>query len=167
MVVMSKKPASELSKIIKDESQAFWDAVNGEDDLSCVLVSVSYIEQCLESILRSVLVDHKLSSKLVGRMQLQQKLDTLFCLGQIPEKIQNDIEQMAIVRNHFAHSHFQASFTDQKVTSAIGKLEVKSGLPGPLSSRDRFVSSAVTCSQIIQVHGLSAKKAVVLNRGGL
>jgi DNA-binding MltR family transcriptional regulator len=100
-------------------------------------------------------------------MQLQQKLDTLFCLGQIPEKIQNDIEQMAIVRNHFAHSHFQASFTDQKVTSAIGKLEVKSGLPGPLSSRDRFVSSAVTCSQIIQVHGLSAKKAVVLNWGGL
>jgi DNA-binding MltR family transcriptional regulator len=164
---MSKDRASNLESIIKDESQAFWDAINGEDDLSCVLIAVSYIEQCLESLLRRSLVDGDITNSIVDHMPLKRKLDLLFSLGHIPKPIHENIKHLASIRNHFAHSHFQASFADEQVVSLLAKIKVKTGLSGPLSARDNFVTSSVICSQVVQVHGLSAITPSILEWKGL
>lgn len=63
---MTKKMPKKLRTLIDNESKAFWDVVNNEDDLACVLIAFSYIEKCLESLLQRCLINADESDLIIG-----------------------------------------------------------------------------------------------------
>lgn len=122
---MAKKifEVEQLSK----ESQALLDAVNEEPDLPCVLISTSYLDQCLASLLEQHFIKGKTAIRLldprggpIGNFSV--RADLCYCLELIPKDLYQNLKTVAEIRNRFAHSHLSISFGNSEVTRICEKL---------------------------------------------
>lgn len=164
---MTKKMPKNLRTLIDNESKAFWDVVNNEDDLACVLIAFSYIEKCLESLLQRCLINADESDLIIGGAQFMNKARLLLCLGQLPQPIFENLKLLSAIRNHFAHSHIGASFSDKEIVSAKANLKIPNSILGKRHGRTKFVLAAVLATQQIQVHALSVSNLGILKWCGL
>lgn len=113
----------DLSKQSKD----FYEAINEGTDLACVLISTSYLDQCLASLLEKHFTVSDTAQRLLDYRNgaigsLSTRNDVSYCLGLISKKLYQNIKTAGEIRNVFAHSHISISFTDINISKLVEKL---------------------------------------------
>jgi DNA-binding MltR family transcriptional regulator len=116
-MMRSKIPAIEA---LSEKSQALYDVLNNEGDLSCVLISTSYLDQCLASLLERFLIKSSISKNLLDPRYgtlgtFSARVDLCYCLGLVPKGLFQNLRTLSEIRNSFAHSYLSLSFDDPKV----------------------------------------------------
>jgi len=103
--------------------------IDEESDRGCVLVSAAIIDECLEILLRSRLLqdDTKLINSLFsGQGPLSSfwsKIQFARAMNIIPSWMHGDLERIRALRNLFAHHYDSADFDDVEVVSLTSKLK--------------------------------------------
>ena len=84
---------------LDEQLPKFFKILNEGSDLSCVLLSVNYLDEILRSILGKILKNSKVtksilnpSSGTLGTFSARRDLD--YCLGIIDKRIFNDLKKM-------------------------------------------------------------------------
>lgn len=108
-------PLEDLSPQVQD----LCNVLNDADDLACVLISVSFLDECLASMLAQHLVaSKKLKAVLSPSRWLGTygaRVDLAYLVGLIPKGLFKNLVAVGEVRNRFAHSHLSMSFSDGEV----------------------------------------------------
>jgi DNA-binding MltR family transcriptional regulator len=112
---------------LAEESQALYDVLNNESDMACVLISVSYLDYALASLLKHFFIEGKTASKILeppsGFLSaFASRYELAYCLGLIPKGLYQNLQIMGIIRNAFAHSHLMMSLDHLNIAGNIGKL---------------------------------------------
>ena len=110
---------------LSKESQALYDAVNDESDLPCVLISTSFLDQCVASLLERFFINSSTAKSLLdprgGALgTFSSRADLCYCLG-----LFQNLRIVGEIRNQFAHSYLSLSFDDPKVTELCGSLTLR------------------------------------------
>lgn len=120
----TKIPAIET---LSRESQGLYDAVNDERDLPCVLISTSFLDQCLASMLERFFINSSTAKSMLdprgGSLgTFLARADLCYCLGLIPKGLFQNLRTVGEIRNLFAHSYLSLSFDDSKVATLCESL---------------------------------------------
>lgn len=119
----------------------FLDASKNETDRGRALVSASLIEEMLEEILRSFLLENAAAKKLFDEANapfstLSAKASASRALGLITAEEFRDIELIRKVRNAFAHS-VHCSFEDERIKDWAGALKLGMSALDALDKEDK------------------------------
>lgn len=185
---MAKKPLLGI-EALEVETRDLFHAINKEAALPCVLVSTSFLDECLRSILGRFLVKGKTSEKILDPRggilgSFSSRTDLCYALGLISKNLFSNLKQVGTIRNRFAHSHLSLSFDDPEITKMCGSLtfpfvnkQDESGKtvkvpyldtgegPELRSARDMFTLSVVLMANFLMVSGLSIKCLPRANEG--
>jgi hypothetical protein len=174
---MPKKPPFAPETLSRDV-QKFFDVLSDGPDLAAVLVAGSFLDECLGSLLRRRLVATDVADKMIDPFHgalgtFARRIDAAYCLGLLRRGRRDDLKTTAKIRNHFAHSHLEASFGQADVMSLTDKLTYcdmfrATGMfvqiPNPTRSqlrtdaRGRFVLTASLLSQDLLVAAHSVQQ---------
>lgn len=109
----------------------FFRAINHQNHLACVLVTTSYLELCLSSLLRRYFVetsstadeifDYKTNGVLTD---ISARSKMAYCLGLISSEIFTNLNEIGNIRNRFAHTHPELTFADADVQGICAKLKL-------------------------------------------
>jgi DNA-binding MltR family transcriptional regulator len=123
----SKKDSTKKEHIIPiptelyKQSQEFLGALARDDDVACILLGCSFIDQCLASLLQEFLISGDNSKAILhykGALgELFTRARLAYCLGLIPKTMLQDLQTMAEIRNILAHDFLKASFANEKVAN--------------------------------------------------
>ena len=167
---------------LSEETQALFKAVNEEPDLPCVLISTSYLDQCLASILKRHFIKGNTANRLldprggpIGSFFI--RADICYCLNLIPKGLYENLRTVAEIRNRFAHSYLSVSFKDSEVIKLCDKLSFPEvalskrieGNTGEIQDienpfdhfkepRSKFTLNAVLMAERLIIIGLGMKK---------
>lgn len=102
---------------LTQQNEAFYKAINEGSDLACVLISTSYLDQCLATLLGKYFIVGKTSQRILDHRygvigSFSSRNDLAYCLGLISKKIYQNIKIAGDIRNKFAHSHLSLGFAD-------------------------------------------------------
>ena len=105
--------------------QALWH----EHDSICAIVGTSHLEHSLRALLRKYLIDGSTAQSLLdpakGALgQLHNAASVAYCLGLISKDCKANIETIGLIRNLFAHSIDDVTFSDPKITALCNELTV-------------------------------------------
>jgi hypothetical protein len=153
-------------KYLSENSDAFFDALNGEDDLPMVLVGSSYLDACVASLLKTAFAEGDSANVLLNGAlaSFAARIDACHALRLITDAMRSDLISIAQIRNRFAHDPFASNFADPEVERLCGTLgfgwkpstgpdtfeRVKKGPP-----KAQFMLSAGLLSQRLLVDALS------------
>ncbi|MDC4204581.1 MAG: MltR family transcriptional regulator [Candidatus Manganitrophus sp.] len=164
-------PAESLSA----DTQAFFDVLNNEPDLSAVVISAAYIDACLAALLEKFFVASAVSAKVLDSRSgslgsLSSRADACYVLGLVSKPLYQDLLVLAEMRNQFAHHHLSLSFASPELSESCSRLMypvmLKNGntdeplyTPGQLRNpRDRFTMTVVLISQRLLLTALGTQK---------
>ena len=172
---MSRKniyPIKDLSKATKK----LYDVLNESNDLSCVLIGTSFLDETLRSMLQKYLVKCNTAKNMLnpnGSLgTFSNRCDLTYCLALINKRRYKDLIIIQKIRNLFAHSHLEKSFGDKDVIALTDKLmycdilketemfkEVENPTPEQIqiNSLERFKMTIALLSQELLLTGLSLK----------
>ena len=173
---MSKRtilPAEALSA----DMQKLYDVLNNEPDFSVIVVSCSYVDACLGSILEKHLIESSISTKLLdvrsGALgSFAARSDACYSLGLVSKDIYQDLVVLGELRNQVAHHHHMLDFSVTAIADSCQSLKFAETLkrwdmdngelmfkPGQLAEpRFRFVMSVVLLSQRLLLIALGTKR---------
>ena len=173
---MTKWKPFKLNNLTKDTQRVF-DILNEESDISCALMGTSYLSELLASILLGNFIKSSISTKILDPRNgsiggFISRTDLAYCLGLIDKSVYQDLVKIANIRNKFAHSHLELSFSDDSICKACNELQSwriienfsndgsynESENQSKVSPRDIFNLSVVLICQRLQVGTLSNKK---------
>lgn len=111
-----------------DRMNRFMRAVKDESDRGEVLVSAAVIEEMLEVIIKTFLLDTAATKELFREgygpvSSFAAKCDLARCLGLIREDEARDIKFVRKIRNHYAH-HIECSFDDSQIANWAREMKV-------------------------------------------
>jgi DNA-binding MltR family transcriptional regulator len=113
---------------LSGDSQHLYDVLNGESDMSMVIVAVAYLDVALRSLLYQVLntqgaqgVAERLLSGPV--LQFGARTDLARCLRLLSERTHSDLQRLRRIRNEFAHVHTALSFRSPAVMEWCRQLQ--------------------------------------------
>ena len=174
---MSKRtilPAEALSA----DAQKLYHVLNNEPDFSVIVVSCSYVDACLGSILAMHLLESSISTKLLdvrgGALgSLAARSDACYSLGLISKRIYQDLVVLGELRNQVAHHHHMLDFSVVAVAESCQSLKFAETLerwdmdngelmfePAQLAEpRVRFVMTVVLLSQRLLLIALGTTRA--------
>ena len=156
------------------DTQKFFDVLNESSDLSVVLVTTSYLDASLASLLHRYFIVGAVSDSLLA---LDGPLGTVasrarlaYALGLIGKSLYQALAKIIEIRNAFAHHHLEHDFQAAEIADLCSELRFVEFLSQgnsdkPLgleqhmqTSRDRFVLTAVMVSQRLLLAGLGVKR---------
>jgi DNA-binding MltR family transcriptional regulator len=162
-------PPEELSS----DSQHLYDVLNSGPDMSGIVVGVSYVDACLESLLSKRLLKSSGTEKLLDSRSgaigsFASRTDLAYTLGLIPKSMYQDLLVLAELRNETAHHHFALSFSSERIANHCDKLQYVRSLKTPDGAqvideawvhgpRDRFNITAVMIVTRILLKALEAQ----------
>jgi hypothetical protein len=121
--------ASKTPPAIEQPSQdarALTDVVNSEPDFACVLITGSFLDQCLASLLRKFFVKCSTADGLLSFKgplgTFASRVNLCYGLGLITKEMRQNLETIGEIRNLFGHSHLSLGFNDQDIKTLCGKL---------------------------------------------
>lgn len=122
----SKSRALELN----EQAPEFFKSLNNENELSCVLLGVNFIDEAMRTILRSKFINSNVAKNILNPTKgflgnFSSKLDLLYCLGVIKKNAYEDLKILAQIRNVFAHSFPSINFESEKIDGLIDSLNHK------------------------------------------
>ncbi|MBV2138605.1 MAG: hypothetical protein KUF79_17495 [Candidatus Thiodiazotropha sp. (ex Ctena orbiculata)] len=114
---------SDLLEQIKDLSTR----LSKESDLGGVLISTSFLDACLTSLLHAHFRKSSVADKLLNPTSgtlgnYSSKCDVAYCLDLILKTTYQDLVIIGQTRNLFAHDHLKGSFNDDDVRTICAKL---------------------------------------------
>ena len=129
----NKKSIEKLDSQVQD----FFSIVNDADDLTCVLLSVNYLDELLRAILETRLRESKVTKNILNPSSgflgtFSARIDMVYCLGMFNKKIYNDLRVIAQIRNIFAHSFDSISFGSPEVKKLLKQFQWYDSFSGPL-----------------------------------
>jgi DNA-binding MltR family transcriptional regulator len=102
-------------------------ALRSETDIIVAVVATSYLEHAIGALLRSHFASGGTSEKLLKSTgvlgSFQAKIDLAYCLGMISGNFKFNLERIADIRNRFAHTLDEASFSDPKIVEWCNALK--------------------------------------------
>lgn len=118
---------SNLLEQVKELRKRLWK----ESDVGGVLLSTSFLEACLASLLRAHLKKSGVTEKLLDPTSgtlasFSSKCDVAYCLSLIVKTTYQDLLIIGQTRNIFALNHLKAGFNDDDVSQLCGKLKAPS-----------------------------------------
>lgn len=119
---------------LSEQSKALCEVINNEPDLACVLISTSFLDQCLASLLEKYFIEssntvQKLLDARGGTLgTFSSRSDLSYCLGLISKSLYQNLKIVGEIRNTFAHSHLNLSFGDADVAKLVNSLTFPSVL---------------------------------------
>lgn len=101
-----------------------------ETGIGAVLTGVALIDESLEILLRTCLIDNAEAKKVINPLfegygplaSLSAKIKLAYVLGRIDRTTYEDLEQIRGIRNYFAHTYKDASFDDQFVKDKLNNV---------------------------------------------
>jgi mannitol operon repressor len=106
---------------------AFLAAFNAESDRGAALVAASMLDERLEEVLRSFLVEGSASRELLSGFNaplgtFSSRISAAFALGLIQENEFNEITLIRKVRNEFGHGWEPMSFSSEPIAALTSRL---------------------------------------------
>ena len=159
---MAKPPRIPTQQLSSDTTKLFA-VLNNESDLAVILISSSFIDACLLSLLEKKLLKSNTTDRLLGNSgilgSLRSRADLCYVLGLLPKQHYNDIVEIAEIRNRVAHHHLNLSFEDVEINTRVSKLSVyRLWLNSDLTLRDRFVLCVVHLHTWLLIWALEAER---------
>lgn len=167
---MPKRKAPVPAGLSKDTAHVL-DALNEQDDLAATLIGASWLDACVESLLRAFFIDCEVADRLLqpqGPLGTSAaRTDAAYCLGLISPVVHKDLRTIAVIRNRFAHKHLVLDFNDTSVRDRCANLLLLDHLWGEVEGsfqevlkepRARFVVSVVLIGNKILAQGLGAER---------
>jgi DNA-binding MltR family transcriptional regulator len=134
------------------ETGNFRHTLNLETDRGCALMASAYLEDRLEFLIKSFLIEEASNSlfEFNGPFgTLSSKITTAYALGLVPKNLSTDLNTIRKVRNEFAHradlTDFESSGIKERVSS-FSFVDVKD-LP---RSRSKFTRTVMAMLAIIE-----------------
>lgn len=152
------------------DTQAFFDTLNESSDLATVVVTASYLDASLASLLHRYLAKCSATERLLDMRgplgTIAARLDLAHALNLIDKPLFRAIARVIEIRNQFAHHHLEQSFASPDIAALCAQLTyledagqgekfakyIRDHMSTP---RNRFVSHAVMISQRILLKGLA------------
>ena len=116
----------------------------GESDRSVGIVSVCIIDEQLEILIRSCLINNKSVNSLFKSEQLLKtffaKTNIAYYFGIIPKWLYDDLRVVGKIRNHFAHEitsnpHFNEPYVINQINQCRLRLKILDGILGDPSTK--------------------------------
>lgn len=159
---MAKKPRIPAEQL-SEETSALLDVLNEESDLAVILISSSFVDACLKSILQNKLLDGDTTERLLdhrgplGSMRI--RADLCYVMGLINKGWYNDLITLGEIRNLVAHHHLNQSFATPEIAALCLKLSMP--LPGldigENDVRSKFKISVVMLANSLIIRALQIK----------
>jgi hypothetical protein len=130
---MGKKPPSPPTlEGLKKHWTKLFDALDSESDFICMVVATSYVDYALGALLERYFVEGGSSEQLLRPIggalgPLHAKAGVTYCSGLISKGCKANIDRIGEIRNSFAHSLGELSFSDPAVADVARSLT----LPAP------------------------------------
>lgn len=123
MAIKKTIPFEKLSQ----DSKALYDIINDGSDLSCVLISASFLNECLASLLKRNFIKsdttHKVLNSNFGSLgTFSIRSDIAYCLGLIDKNLYCNLTTVGEIRNKFAHNHLSLSFGSSEIIKLCDEL---------------------------------------------
>ena len=122
---MAKKSHPTIEQL-GSESKEFYELLSTEADFPCVVVSLSFIDQCLASLLHTFFIDGSTADRLLDHRgalgAFIARVDLSYCLGLITKELFQNLHVLGEIRNVFAHSRFKLSFDSPEIKHLCGLL---------------------------------------------
>ena len=117
----------DLDTLFNDRNELI-NVLNNESDIGCILVSVSFLDECLVILLKDIFIKSSYTVEnilkpdgLLGEFSSKAKL--CYCLSLIDKKKYSDLIKIAEIRNLFAHSHILLSFNNLDIQRKCNELK--------------------------------------------
>lgn len=112
---------------LAQESKALYDVLNKESDMACVLISASYLDSGLASLLKHYFVAGDTAREILEPPRgflssFASRSELAYCLGLIPKGLLTNLQTVGTIRNSFAHSHLMKSFDHPEIAELISRL---------------------------------------------
>ncbi len=119
---------SNLRRKAQNERAAFFDAFAKETDRGLAIVSVCFLDDMLEKLIRAVYRKDSRIKILFENNQILQSFYNKICItyfsGLIPEAFYDDLKLVGEIRNKFAHFVLEtASFNDLSIAQKIDRFK--------------------------------------------
>lgn len=136
---------------LSKDARRFYDVINKESDLACVIVGGSYLEAILDNLIASRFRACDLTETIVGEhgSTFWGRIELAYALDLIDGNAREDLQRLREIRNRFAHSHLQLTFADPELQSMCEELQGWRISGAPLdvlepSVRDVLTTTAAT-----------------------
>ncbi len=172
---MKKKSVINISELL-EQVRELRNRLSKESDVGGVLISTSFLEACLASLLREYLKKPSVTEKLLNPISgslgsFNSKCDVAYCLDLIMKTTYQDLLIIGQTRNLFAHDHLKGSFNDEDVRKICGELNApndyldanqdQSNFEGVKeyfgSPKNRFIYTVSCISDLLMKETLSIK----------
>src|SRR4051812_43950459 len=105
---------------LNQDANAFYDALNSESSLACILLASSYLDQCVGSLLQKFLIDGGTSEKLLDPRggilgSFANRANLAYSLGLIGKWSLQNLQCILEIRNVLAHNYSQTTFDTKEV----------------------------------------------------
>lgn len=176
---MASKPPAEL-ETLSHQTQALIEVINNEPDMACVLITGSFLDQCLASLLYRYFIKSNTANNLLsfkGNLgTYSSRVNLCYCLGLITKGMRQNLDIIGEIRNLFGHTHLMLDFSNQEIKSLCDKLtfpkfhQIVGGnseeLPiNSLDARHRFSTISFLLTNRIILAGLAMSHKEPLGTG--
>ncbi|MCA9279778.1 MAG: hypothetical protein H6815_09350 [Phycisphaeraceae bacterium] len=162
------EPLKQLAPERQKEALRWLSEFHELPDHLVVVVGVSYLEQSLNRLLSSSMIDDPQASK--GLLEDRDALtfstciQLAYCMGLISRPTSQALGQLRKIRNQFAHAARPLSFDDDTVKDRVRSLPetVLSQVLGPPDLRNRFIGLLLSVELVLKVrwqHSMNLRPA--------
>jgi DNA-binding MltR family transcriptional regulator len=142
---MAKRNPIRTLESLMQQSPEFFESVDKEPDLARVLISTSFLDQVLATMLGQFFIDGETSSRLLSYTGLlgtfSARMDLAYCLALIPKDLYQNLRTVAEIRNRFAHHHLRLTFEDPEAAALCDKLVFLSMPDIPMSEDEYWLGT--------------------------
>lgn len=154
---------------LSKETEGFYNAINNENDLTCILISINFLDQCLLSILQNHFKNGKTSNNILKQDRgalgtFSNRSSIAYCLHLISKDTKSNLNKFACIRNKFAHHHQIRTFDDPEIAKECHELILpeiyNTVIPNQtsISNRDKFSMIAVFTIQSLMMQIVTKTK---------
>ena len=117
---MSSKSLLKNVETLSSESKSLYAALQDEREIACVLLSASFLDHCLATLLHQHFIKSSVGPKMLDPRggilgTYAARSDLCYCLGLVAKPVYQNLITIGMIRNRFAHSHLTVSFADDDI----------------------------------------------------
>lgn len=164
------KRLPKLPQDLSDQQYQYFESLNTAEDFPAILIAVSYVDECLASVLASKFLRGSVADELlnstsgaIGTFAVKAKL--VYVLGIVKKEMYKDLIKMVEIRNLVAHNIRLLSFDSEEIRKKVDEFVLTPTIsqtitigprvdkPEP-SVRNKFIQQAVLIGNHLLIEAL-------------
>lgn len=110
-----------IEKFDKEAEKNMFEALYGQNDFTCVLISSAFIDKQLQILLKRYFIKASTTDRLLKQDKglfgnFRNRIDIAYVSGLIFKNTTTQLINMAEIRNKFAHNYTQTTFEDEDIS---------------------------------------------------